>query len=452
MRYLLRLLAIAICVTLVVSAAPDSGPVQSTALPRPNIVMILADDLDQMLNTIDTMPNLQALLVAQGMTFSHSMVPVPVCCPARASLLTGQLVHNHRIYANVPPIGGFATAYANGLENATVATALHAAGYRTALLGKYLNGYPNADDPTYIPPGWDEWFVPTTDSAYGSYDYTVNDNGTLISYGNTAQDYITDVLASEAVEWISTTLSLSPTVPLFALVSVYAPHSPANPAPRHQSMFPDAQVPRTPSFNEADMSDKPPHMQGLPLLTETDIQGIDALYRKRLQSMQAVDEMIGQLVATLQAQGQLENTYIVFTSDNGLHMGQHRLFPGKGRGYEEDIRIPLIVRGPGVPAGTIRDDLASFADLAPTFADIAGTVMPTAIDGRSLLPLLQNVALASSWRKAMFIEYYYAPGESPDTAMGGEPPDWPVQLPWGTPSARPTRSAVPTTWPFWTIR
>lgn len=431
MRYLLRLLAIAICVTFVVSAAPDSGPVQSTALPRANIVMILADDLDQMLNTIDTMPNLQALLVAQGMTFSHSMVPVPVCCPARASLLTGQLVHNHRIYANVPPIGGFATAYANGLENATVATALHAAGYRTALLGKYLNGYPNADDPTYIPPGWDEWFVPTSDSAYGSYDYTVNDNGTLISYGNTAQDYVTDVLASEAVEWISTTLSLSPTVPLFALVSVYAPHSPANPAPRHQSMFPDAQVPRTPSFNEADMSDKPPHMQGLPLLTETDIQGIDALYRKRLQSMQAVDEVIGQLVATLQAHGQLENTYIVFTSDNGLHMGQHRLLPGKGRGYEEDIRIPLIVRGPGVPAGTIRDDLASFADLAPTFADIAGTVMPTAIDGRSLLPLLQNVALASSWRKAMFIEYYYAPGESPDTAMGGEPPDWPVQLPWG---------------------
>ena len=99
------------------------------------------------------------------------------------------------------------------------------------------------------------------------------------------------------------------------------------------------------------MSDKPPHMQGLPLLTETDILGIDTLYRKRVQSMQAVDEMIGQLVATLQAHGQLENTFIVFTSDNGLHMGQHRLFPGKGRGYEEDIRIPLIVRGPGVPAG-----------------------------------------------------------------------------------------------------
>ena len=179
MRYFVRLLAIAICVTLVVSVVPDPGPVQSTAMPQPNIVMILADDLDQMFNTIDTMPNLQALLIAQGMTFSHSMVPVPVCCPAHASLLTGQLVHNHRVYANVPPIGGFAAAYANGLENATVATALHSAGYRTALLGKYLNGYPNADAPTYIPPGWDEWFVPISDNAYGSYDYTVNDNGTL---------------------------------------------------------------------------------------------------------------------------------------------------------------------------------------------------------------------------------------------------------------------------------
>ncbi len=392
---------------------------QSTALPRPNIVMILADDLDQMLNTIDTMPNLQALLVAQGMTFSHSMVPVPVCCPARASLLTGQLVHNHRIYANVPPIGGFATAYANGLENATVATALHAAGYRTALLGKYLNGYPNADDPTYIPPGWDEWFVPISDSAYGSYDYTVNDNGTLISYGNTAQDYVTDVLASEAVEWISTTLSLSPTVPLFALVSVYAPHSPANPAPRHQSLFPDAQAPRTPSFNEADMSDKPPHMQGLPLLDRDRHPGHRrALSQALCNRCRLSDEMIGQLVATLQAHGQLENTFIVFTSDNGLHMGQHRLFPGKGRGYEEDIRIPLIVRGPGVPAGTMRDDLASFADLAPTFADMAGTVMPTAIDGRSLLPLLQNVALASSWRKAMYHRVLLCPRRKPGYGDG----------------------------------
>lgn len=406
-----------------VAATP--GPERSTARTQPNIVAILTDDLDLMLDTIDYMPNLQALLADQGMTFSQAMVPVPVCCPARASLLTGQLVHNHHVYANVPPIGGFAAAYANGLEQATVATALHDAGYRTALFGKYLNGYPIAGLETYIPPGWDRWFVPVSDSAYGSYNYSVNDNGMLVSFGNTAQDYVTDVLAAHAIDWISTTLALSPTEPLFALVSVYAPHAPANPAPRHQSLFPDAQAPRAPSFNEADMSDKPPHMQTLPLLTETDIQGIDALYRKRLQSMQAVDEMIGQLVATLQAHHQLENTYLFFTSDNGLHMGQHRLLPGKGRGYEEDIRIPLIVRGPGVPANAARADLVSFADLAPTWAELAGTTLSTVIDGRSLVPILHDTRAAPGWRQALYVEYYYAPGDSPESAMGGEPPDWP---------------------------
>ena len=421
------ILLVAFCLILATggtSARSAAEPEPSASVHRPNIVLVLTDDQDLLLGSLEFMPLLQARMADQGMTFSNFFVSQSLCCPSRVTLLRGQYTHNHKVFNNLPPDGGFEKAYALGLENATFATALQGAGYRTTLIGKYLNGYPLASNPTYIPPGWDEWFAPTTNSAYGSYNYTVNDDGVLVTYGGQREDYITDVLTREAISFITRTTTQAPTVPFFVALNFYAPHGPAVPAPRHYNLFPNARAPRTPSFNEADMSDKPGFMQDYPPLTVDEILAIDRDYRKRLQSLQAVDQGIDALVTTLQFVGQLDNTYIVFASDNGYHMGQHRMLQGKATPYEEDIRVPLIVRGPGVPAGSVRRAMTSMVDLAPTFADIAGAVLPVTPDGRSLLPLLHNVSPVPPWRQMTLVEDYF-PTSHAGFDIGGswEPPD-----------------------------
>jgi arylsulfatase A-like enzyme len=296
------------------------------------------------------------------------------------------------------------------------------AGYRTGLIGKYLNGYPLGSNQTYIPPGWDEWFVPITNSAYGSYNYTVNDNGALVSYGQTRADYITDVLAAEALGFIDRNSGQASTRPFFLFLSFYAPHSPANPAQRHANLFPDAQVPRTPGFNEGDMSDKPGWMQAYPSLTITATRQLDYQYRRRAQSLQAVDEAVEAIVQTLQTTGELDNTYILFLSDNGYHLGQHRLPTGKGTPYEEDIHLPLIVRGPGVPAGVVREEITAMIDLAPTLVELGSGALGYPMDGRSLAPLLHSTAPVAGWRQSLLIEYYRDPAlRLPDRAANREP-------------------------------
>ena len=391
----------------------------------PNIVLILTDDQDLLLDSMEAMPQVDALLAKRGTTFSNFFVNLPLCCPARATLLRGQFPHNHGVTTNLWPTGGFAKAYVDGIEQATFATALQGAGYRTALFGKYLNGYPFKTEPTYIPPGWDEWWAPITDTAYGSYGYQVNHNGQIEEYGFGPEDYITDVMAQRAVAFITNTTTLSPTTPFFLALNVYAPHSPAEPAPRHQGLFADAKVPQTPSFNEADVSDKPPFLQSTPLLTPADVENMDEQYRRRLQSLAAVDEAVAQLVQTLEDTKQLDNTYIVFASDNGYHMGEHRLLPGKGMPYEEDIHVPLIVRGPGVRKNAVRDELTAIIDLAPTFAEIAGTQMSIPSDGRSLLPLLSTRQPVENWRKSVLLEHYAPPSKEENETLSNalEPPD-----------------------------
>ena len=191
--------------------------------------------------------------------------------------------------------------------------------------------------------------------------------------------------------------------PFFAFISVYAPHTPAPAAPRHKALFNDVSLPRSPSFNEEDISDKPDAIRNLPLITDKQIGDLENEFRKRLCSLQSVDEMVEKIVQSLQAANQLENTYIFFTSDNGYHMGQHRLMQGKNAAYEEDIRVPLIIRGPGVPAAKVVDALAGNIDLASTFADIAGAAIPAFVDGRSLLPWLGDSPPAK-WRAAFLLE------------------------------------------------
>ena len=378
--------------------AADAG-----AQPNPsNIVLILTDDLDLELGTLDYMPNLQQLLAAQGATFENAIVPLSLCCPSRSTMLTGQYTHNHTVYTNSAPDGGYRKFFDLGLEATTVATALQGAGYQTVLLGKYLNGYPLPSDPLHVPLGWTEWYSPMSGNPYAGLDYTMNENGSPKHYGNLPEDYLTDVISAKADDFI-VRMALAGE-PFFVYLAPYNPHAPATPPVRYENLFPGVQAPRTPSFNEADVSDKPQFIRDLPLLDDSEIADLDELYRRRLQCMQAVDDLIANLVATLAAMQQLDNTYIVFTSDNGYHEGQHRLLQGKYTAYETDLRVPLIVRGPGVPPGATLSALASEVDLAPTFAEIASATLPLPSDGRTLLPLFGGEPPA--WRQLQFFEQY----------------------------------------------
>jgi arylsulfatase A-like enzyme len=350
---------------------------------------------------LEYMPKTRALLGEAGVSFDQFLISMALCCPSRSCILRGQYPHNTEIVGNVEPDGGFNKFHDLGREESTVAVWLQQAGYRTALFGKYLNGYPGNQGPFHIPPGWTEWYSSVKGNAYNEYGYTLNENGTLVDYKNSPADYGTDVYAAKAADFIQRSAAAG--APFFAYISVYAPHAPAEPAPRHRFLFKDAMMPIRPSFNELDMSDKPQFIREADPLDSAQIRRIELQYRQRLRSLQAVDEMTANLVAQLENLGQLDNTYIFFTSDNGFHMGEHRLPPGKDTPYEEDIRVPLLVRGPGVQAGAVVDALAGNIDLAPTFAEIAGIAAPDFVDGRSLVPFLRGETPAN-WRAAFLLE------------------------------------------------
>ncbi len=373
---------------------------RAEGLARPNFVVIVGDDLDLNLGTLESMPNLQRLLVQQGLSLSDFFVTNSLCGPSRATLLRGQYTHSHEVVSNQEPSGGFERFLRMGHESSTLATWLQGAGYRTMLVGKYLNGYPAGGSRTHRPPGWSEFVSPVDDEAYKGFNYRMNENGRIVSYGEGTRDYLTDVLSRKAEDLLRRSGG-----PFFMYLTPYAPHHPATPAPRHDRLFGGARVPRTPSFNEADVSDKPAPRSAL---SGSEIDDIDALYRSRLQSMQAVDEMITRVFEVLENNGRMGDTYVFFTSDNGFHMGQHRLRPQKATPYEEDVRVPLIVRGPGIPAGeTLSGYLAGNVDLAPTLAELAEVETPHFVDGRSLVPLLRGARPApGTWRQAFLLEQY----------------------------------------------
>lgn len=398
----LKVVILSLALLVVALGSSSENTLSGTAgAERPNIIFILTDDLDA--QSIAFMPKLKALLSDQGVSFSNFFVSFSLCCPSRATILRGQYAHNTQILGNTPPDGGFEKFHSLGEENSTIATWLQAAGYRTMYVGKYLNGYPRGVALTYVPPGWDEWYSAVRGNAYGEYNYVLNENGKLVTYGNKPEDYGTDVYASKSVDFIQRTVKENK--PFFIHMSVYAPHSPATPAPRHENLFLDAQAPRTPNFNEEDVSDKPAYIRNRPSLTSKEIAQIDEQYRKRLQSLQAVDDAIEALINTLKAVGQLDNTYIFFASDNGFHLGNHRMAMGKSSPYEEDIHVPLIVRGPGVPAGRTLEHLAGNVDLAPTWAELAGAPAADFVDGRSLVPLFgDNPPSTDFWRQAFLLE------------------------------------------------
>jgi arylsulfatase A-like enzyme len=423
MTRLLKLAGLVLSLLFVTQSESSLGVIAETA--PPNVIFILTDDLDARL--IAYMPNLQKLLVEQGVTLSNFFVNVSLCCPSRANILRGQYAHNTQILTNLMPSGGFQKFYNLGHENSTVATWLQAAGYRTCYLGKYLNGYPAGAQPTHVPAGWSEWYSPSAGSPYSNFNYVMNENGKLIRYGSRPEDYLTDVVARKSIDFIKRTTAEGK--PFFIHLALYVPHSPATPAPRHAHLFTDAKLPRPPSFNEADVSDKPQYIRNRPPLTNRQIAQMGDFYRKRLQSLQAVDEMIAGLVEALQTVGQLDNTYIFFTSDNGFHMGEHRLNSGKQTAYEEDIRVMLLVRGPSVPAGQVLEHVTGTIDLAPTFAELGGATIPDFVDGRSLVSLFKGGSpSAEAWRQGFLIEHWNQQRRETVESDGVlEPPD-PMEL------------------------
>ena len=383
--------------------APTQLPAAATAGRPPNIIFVLTDD--QTAAEFSFMPQTQRLIVEQGVTLPNFFVTVSLCCPARSTILRGQYAHNHGVLTNSEPNGGYSQFMANDLEASNVATWLQAQGYRTGLFGKYLNGYPSRGNGNHVPPGWDTWYAASGNSGYAEFNYTLNENGTLVRYGATPEDYLVDVLASRSTEFVRQASAAG--TPFFAYIAPQVPHLPSTPAPRHQGLFPDMQAPRGPAFDEADVSDKPAYIRNRPPLGAAAQRAIDANYRQRLQSLQSVDDLVASLVQTLEATGQIDNTYIFVTSDNGFMQGQHRLRMGKQVPYEESIRVSLMVRGPGVPAGVIRDHLTGNTDFAPTFAAIAGAPLPSFVDGRSLVPLLGAAPpTPSSWRQSFLIEHW----------------------------------------------
>ena len=369
----------------------------------PNIIVILTDDLNN--EVLSHEAKIKKYITDRGMRFDNHFVSLSLCCPSRVATLRGQYAHNTGIYNNAGTFGGFETVFRKHLESSTVATWLQAAGYRTGLLGKYLNGYPSlSSGKHYIPPGWSYWFSPIGGSPYSEYNYSISLNGFEIAYGAKPDDYMVDVLSQTAASFINLSITFFYDKPFFLFVAPYAPHEPATPAVRYLSSFPGVKAPRTPSFNEADVSDKPLWVRKRNLLSPSEINNIDALYRKRLQSMLAVGDLVENIVKTLESRGQLNNTYIFFTSDNGFHQGQHRLASGKNTGYEPDLRIPLVVRGPGIPAGSVVKEMTANVDLAPTLAAIARTQPPSFVDGRSLTPLLSGTH-PPKWRQALLLEH-----------------------------------------------
>ena len=375
------------------------------AATQPNIVFIMSDDQD--IATMQYMPRVQELLAAQGVTFENSFVTEPQCCPSNVTMLTGQYAHNHGVLNNLYPTGGFQTFVENGGDQSTIATWLQDAGYNTARVGKYLVQYPEGS--TYVPPGWNEWYS-TYDGAGRYFNYSLNENGTVVPYGTPRRKYATDVLTNKVMDFIDRA-EANDAQPFFLTFTPTAPHAdslpngPATPAPRHAGMFAGATAPRTPSFNEADVSDKPAPIRNFPLLTSTQIAAIDHEYQTRLESLQALDEGIGRIVETLAERGELENTYIVFTSDNGYHLGQHRFLNGKFQVYEEDIRVPLIIRGPGVQAGATVEQMAVNIDFAPTMAQWGQATPDRVMDGQSLTPLLGG-GETQNWREDFLVEIF----------------------------------------------
>jgi N-acetylglucosamine-6-sulfatase len=462
---LLAALAFALAQESAGAAAPPAAEAKgrNTLLPagqKPNFVLIQTDDqtLDQLYAEftppggapIQAMPYTLGSIAAKGITFNRNYDSYPLCCPSRVTTLTGRYAHNHNVRGNVPPNGGSTGFGFRQANNNNIATWLQSAGYRTVHIGKFLNGYGDEpyDDGKYVPPGWSSWHsVLKADTHHYFYGYTLNDNGVLDGpfgdpgswdtreygerddFGCPAAPlngkpclYLTDVMTRIAWEEL---LGNPPGQPFYMQVDYTAPHGdfrrPAGPEPavRHYDTFAGAPYPhdRSEGFNEGNVNDKPRFIREASYLSPTENHTYRVYYQKALESLRAVDEGVQQIVNTLGAMGQLRNTYIIFTSDNGFFYGEHRLTGGKFLAYEPATHLPLLIRGPGIKPGTATGELTGNIDIAPTVLELAGAAATKSIDGRSLVPYMLDPALRS--RRPLLFESFV---ETNDVEQqGGQP-------------------------------
>lgn len=363
---------------------------------RPNFVVLMTDD--QTVADLEVMPRTRRLLGGRGIRFANSYVSYPVCCPSRATYLSGQYAHNHHVMGLYPPTGG----YPRFDRFNSLPVWLEDSGYVTAHIGKYLNGY-GSELPADVPPGWTEWYGAVDRSTYQMWGYTLNENGELHTYGSAFdQDprlYQTDVFRRRAVSFIER--RAPERQPFFLSVAFVAPHHEVpfvrrrtghlvRPAPRDAGTLGYDPVPASPAFGEASLADKPAFLQRHGRLDAQSIAGIAARHRDRQESLLAVDDAVAAIVAALRKSGELDDTYILFTSDNGYMQGEHDVPSGKMLPYEPSTAVPLLLRGPGIPEHSVSGELVGNVDLAPTILDAANARPGKVVDGRSLLPFARD--------------------------------------------------------------
>lgn len=383
MRASRRVAAIAALALLPLGLTATNVTSAQAAAPPPNIVLITTDDMNDY--DLAWMPNTKALLIDQGTQISDFISPHPICCPARAEIFTGQYGHNNGVQHNKGAWGGY-PALLDADNN--IGKWLDDEGYDTAMIGTFMNGYQAEDG---IPAGWDFW-NPYVEGVYSPYDFTVYNHGDpQLVQGVHTNDYVGDSTA----QFVRDTAGGSP---FFVWASFVAPHSmtkpgggwrPPVPATRHDDLLTDVRAPSLdkPSFNEDRIEDKPDYFEQEPV----DPAAMQRHFTKRIQSLLSVDDAVGKLVRTLTKTGELDNTVILFTSDNGYLLGEHR-YMGKNTPYEEALQVPLIARGPGVPVGLTVNETANLVDLAATFLHLGNATAGRIQDGRSLMPILNGAA------------------------------------------------------------
>jgi N-acetylglucosamine-6-sulfatase len=363
---------------------------------KPNVILFLTDD--QALSDMRALPAVRRRIGEPGTRFSRAFSQYPLCCPARATLLTGQYAHNHGVMGNVPPFGGFPAFD----DRETLPVWLQRAGYNTLMLGKYLNEYDKPETRGYLPPGWTQWQVPVV-GVYNYRSFTMNENGRFIRYKQDPLEHaaargsrlIRRYAASEKPFFLHAGFvaphsggPIEPDDPL-AVLGNHAFRTPAV-APEFHDAYRHLDLPSKPSIFEDDLTDKP----GLARVYHRPRWEFREVYQQRLESLLSVNKAVDRMLDALRATGEARETLVIFTSDNGYLVGEHRSI-GKTVGYEESVRVPLYIKGPGFTPGVSRDQLVTLADLTSTITEAAGATTTLLQDGRPLQPLSRDPAVAA---------------------------------------------------------
>ena len=402
------LLASAVAV-LALGAGVSAASGASAVTTRANVVFILTDDMTQ--RELAGMPNVQSLITAQGTTFNEAYVSFPLCCPSRATMLSGQYMHNHGVRGNFPPNGSWFRFRPH--ESNDLPVWLEQDGYYNVHIGKYMNGYAVVDGTLPVPDGWSEWYGKVSEDAL-YFDYNlVEKTGPVATpritfYGDQPTDYQTDVFGDRAADFVND--SAVSRQPFWLNLWFNSPHGPFDPAPRDLYRLAGTALPKLPGFNEKDISDKPKWLQRKlkKRLTRRQIKVIANERRRQQEQLISVDEAVGELIQALATKGVLDDTYVIFASDNGFFRGEHRIASGKYLPYDPAARVPLLIRGPGIPAGGVSNELVWNGDIAQTIDQIASGSIHASADGRSLLPYAENPALRST--RPVLLEADTGPG------------------------------------------